>query len=398
MRPGSARPSTAPLAQRLRPRTLDELVGQQHVLGEGSALRRAIEERPAPLADPLRAARGRQDDARADRRRDDRRRVRGALGRLGPGRRRARRHAAGARPARRQRPADDPLPRRDPPLQQGAAGRAAARASRTGSITLIGATTENPYFEVNSALLSRCQVVELRAAVRRGARRGRRARGAAALGAEVPTDVVELIARARRRRRAHGAQHLELAWQTAQRRGRRRSRASRRRRRAQAAAPLRQGRRPALRLRLRLHQVDARLRSRRRRLLPRRDARGRRGPALHRPADGDPRLRGRRQRRPAGARSSRSRPRTRSSTSALPEAQLNLAQAAIYLANAPKSKASANAIWSAREECRRAGTCAARRCSATPTTPGAEARPRRRDTSIPTPTRAAPSSTTSRRS
>ena len=34
----------APLAQRLRPRTLDELVGQQHVLGPGSALRRSIEE------------------------------------------------------------------------------------------------------------------------------------------------------------------------------------------------------------------------------------------------------------------------------------------------------------------------------------------------------------------
>src|SRR5436305_14428529 len=34
----------APLAQRLRPRTLDEFVGQQQVLAEGSALRRAIAE------------------------------------------------------------------------------------------------------------------------------------------------------------------------------------------------------------------------------------------------------------------------------------------------------------------------------------------------------------------
>src|SRR5205807_917662 len=34
----------APLAQRLRPRTLEELVGQKHVLGEGSALRQAIAE------------------------------------------------------------------------------------------------------------------------------------------------------------------------------------------------------------------------------------------------------------------------------------------------------------------------------------------------------------------
>ena len=35
--------ANAPLAGRIRPRTLDELVGQQHVLGPGSALRRSIE-------------------------------------------------------------------------------------------------------------------------------------------------------------------------------------------------------------------------------------------------------------------------------------------------------------------------------------------------------------------
>src|SRR5206468_8360902 len=31
-------------------------------------------------------------------------------------------------------------------------------AVEEGIVTLIGATTENPYFEVNSALLSRCQI------------------------------------------------------------------------------------------------------------------------------------------------------------------------------------------------------------------------------------------------
>jgi putative ATPase len=36
-------------------------------------------------------------------------------------------------------------------------------AVEDGLVTLIGATTENPYFEVNSALLSRCTVVELTA-------------------------------------------------------------------------------------------------------------------------------------------------------------------------------------------------------------------------------------------
>lgn len=34
---------TQPLAARLRPRTLEEFVGQQHLLGEGKVLRRLIE-------------------------------------------------------------------------------------------------------------------------------------------------------------------------------------------------------------------------------------------------------------------------------------------------------------------------------------------------------------------
>ncbi|MBS1892718.1 MAG: replication-associated recombination protein A, partial [Actinobacteria bacterium] len=32
-------PPNAPLAVRMRPRTLDEMVGQEHIVGEGSALR-----------------------------------------------------------------------------------------------------------------------------------------------------------------------------------------------------------------------------------------------------------------------------------------------------------------------------------------------------------------------
>ena len=52
----------------------------------------------------------------------------------------------------------------------------------------------------------------------------------------------------------------------------------------------------------------------------------------------------------------------------LPEAQLNLAQAAIYVARAPKSNASARAIWQARTEVRREGIAGRRPRSATPTT------------------------------
>ena len=64
----------APLAQRLRPRALDEFVGQGHVLGEGSALRLAIAEdrvRSSIFYGPPGSG---QDDAGADRRRVDRRR------------------------------------------------------------------------------------------------------------------------------------------------------------------------------------------------------------------------------------------------------------------------------------------------------------------------------------
>src|SRR5438067_11888423 len=62
-----------------------------------------------------------------------------------------------------------------------------------GLLTLIGATTENPYFEVNSALLSRTQIYELEAhsvETLRGVTR----RGAEELAAELTPEVEELIA------------------------------------------------------------------------------------------------------------------------------------------------------------------------------------------------------------
>ena len=179
-------------------------------------------------------------------------------------------------------------------------------AVEEGLLTLVGATTENPYFEVNSALLSRTQVYELNALERRrrrgaaapraGGRRVRR-RGRRGRRDRVPR-------RALGRRRAGRAERARagLRDRRAHRRGRRpRDGRGRRGRDAAQGGAVRQGRRPALRLHLRLDQVDARLRSRRVALLPRRDARGRRGPALHRAPDDRARLRGHRQRRPAGA-------------------------------------------------------------------------------------------------
>ena len=45
--PGKSR-GPAPLAERMRPRTLDELVGQEETLGPGKPLRRSIEEDRLP--------------------------------------------------------------------------------------------------------------------------------------------------------------------------------------------------------------------------------------------------------------------------------------------------------------------------------------------------------------
>ena len=41
--PSSTPPAPQPLAVRMRPRTLEEFIGQSHLLGPGQLLRRAIE-------------------------------------------------------------------------------------------------------------------------------------------------------------------------------------------------------------------------------------------------------------------------------------------------------------------------------------------------------------------
>ncbi|TMK80041.1 MAG: replication-associated recombination protein A [Actinobacteria bacterium] len=87
-------------------------------------------------------------------------------------------------------------------------------AVEEGIVTLIGATTENPYFEVNSALLSRCQIYELEplseeqlaVVVRRGVEE---------LGTEIADELVELIARRAGGDARNALNILELASQTA---------------------------------------------------------------------------------------------------------------------------------------------------------------------------------------
>ena len=53
----------APLADRMRPQTLDEFLGQKHIVGKGMLLRRAMRSGPADLLYLFRPARRRKNDA-----------------------------------------------------------------------------------------------------------------------------------------------------------------------------------------------------------------------------------------------------------------------------------------------------------------------------------------------
>ncbi len=155
-----APPPDAPLAVRMRPRRLEELVGQEHVLGEGSALRTAIESghpHSAILYGPPGAGKttlARIAAAGAEGAFEEESAVNAGRAEIRAVIARARERRAGS-----GRPTVlflDEIHRFNKGQQD-----ALLPAVEEGLLTLIGATTENPYFEVNSALLSRCQVYEL---------------------------------------------------------------------------------------------------------------------------------------------------------------------------------------------------------------------------------------------
>jgi putative ATPase len=210
-------PEVAPLAVRLRPRSLDEFVGQEHVLGPQSALRLAIEEdRVGSMVLYGPPGTGKTTLARIVAERtgaefEELSAVSASVADVRGVMARARERLGGS--GRRTILFLDEIHRFNKAQQD-----ALLPAVEEALVTLIGSTTENPYFEVNAALLSRCQVYELvplsenelGVVVRRGA---------GELGVDLGDELVALIAQRAGGDARTALNILELAAQTAEAEG-----------------------------------------------------------------------------------------------------------------------------------------------------------------------------------
>jgi putative ATPase len=151
----------APLADRVRPRTLEEMLGQEEVLAPGKPLQRAIEtdsQRSMILWGP--PGSGKTTLAHVIRRRT--RHHFEAMSAVLSGVKELRevlRDAEGRRKREQRRTIVfiDEIHRYNKAQQD-----ALLAHVESGDVVLIGATTENPSFEVNAALLSRCRIVVLK--------------------------------------------------------------------------------------------------------------------------------------------------------------------------------------------------------------------------------------------
>ena len=145
-----------PLAERMRPTSLDELSGQQHLTGKGSILRSAIESGSIPSM-ILWGPPGVGKTTIANIIAHTLQVPFFQLSAISSGVKDVRDVIATARQNEKAILFIDEIHRFNKGQQDALLG-----AVEKGTITLIGATTENPSFEVNSALLSRCQVYVLK--------------------------------------------------------------------------------------------------------------------------------------------------------------------------------------------------------------------------------------------
>lgn len=146
-----------PLAERIRPKTLDELAGQQHLAGKGSILRTAIENGHIPSM-ILWGPPGTGKTTIANIIANTLQAPFFMLSAISSGVKEVREVIEEAKTKPGAILFIDEIHRFNKGQQDALLG-----AVEKGIITLIGATTENPSFEVNSALLSRCQVYVLKA-------------------------------------------------------------------------------------------------------------------------------------------------------------------------------------------------------------------------------------------
>ncbi len=145
-----------PLAERMRPTSLDELTGQQHLTGEGSILRSAIESGNIPSM-ILWGPPGVGKTTIANIIAHTLQVPFFQLSAISSGVKDVREVIESAKEKEKAILFIDEIHRFNKGQQDALLG-----AVEKGTITLIGATTENPSFEVNSALLSRCQVYVLK--------------------------------------------------------------------------------------------------------------------------------------------------------------------------------------------------------------------------------------------